>query len=283
MRVIFRIATCTALLLISPTTFDAFGQELSWKDVLGVRLESVPDLPPGSVGHARQQTWFMTVATKPDFGRPPRRSTPSLKLEWAVARPRPGTWASLDPQQVDRLLPNLEQFAVETSFIETIDEELLSAAPPSTIVVSQASGAVDRGVPSKPVSLPVTLNYRALAERISSYNLSVAGIEDRLNSQEDWDLRSLETIVQQIDEVYRSRELWAMYWHVLGPTQQRQMGSVSRITSILEMVQQRIFETRVAVDIDPDRVSHLSARRIRARLAELDKKVDIWIQRQPKP
>ena len=253
---------------------------VSRDEVAGVRLEAMPEIPARQ-SHMKSKQSDRTdpfaespAFSRPDFGPLPKIAWMRLSAtqpkqhrpSWNVTPTIGNHVAGLQPARND-----IENDA-NPSFS-------YSAAPPvglATLIVQAVRSHQETA--SKTVSIKsATVNHQLLAQRIKAHNLSARAIEDRLNGQDDWDLTGIESIVSQIDSVIRGQEMWLMYWKILPLRQQRRLGSVVSLSSSLEKLRQRIFEARVATDVDVSLISHLSKKQVIARLESLNEQVEKWM------
>lgn len=273
-----------------------------WVSMRNVRLEAMPDIPKRT-RYAKPKLELTPTFSRPDFGD--FVPVPVQRLEVRLQRPRTyrsGIDSAVAARDWHRGVLDSSGIAFANSSRQTASE---SASPPSRtpvpavgLIVSDNSSSATppafeppsaiatanvptANVPtnSKPVALqPSGLNFRALRERIEAHNFSVAAIEERLRTQDDWDLLSIESMVSQIAEVQDGRALWELYWNILEPGKRRRIGLPLSLDNALDSLRQRIFETRVVADVDYQSVSHLEETKTQDRLRELDQRVAKWLE-----
>lgn len=221
------------------------------------------------------RTPFIIPMSSPELGRrpelPPLRAS-FLQLPSRELPPRPERDFYL------ALFPNEWEGAFAESTPIPPEPQPVGRKPVGPMLVSVfASGN------SKSVSLEhktAKPNVSELADRIAAYNLSVAAIEDQLNERETWDLDDLEAMATQIQQVKGSKKVWSLYLEILSERQQRRLGNIAALHSSFDLLRQRIFEVRVAMDINPHSITTLPADEAAARLALIEANIADWSQQE---
>ena len=293
----FIIIVTTALVVfcwgVTAGQSTAPGSDVSWHEVKDIRVESMPVIPDrvsskrgGNKRGDAKTTKFKKnkrFAVSPKTSRPDFGPLPPLRWKARTLRPvapaRPQTRRDLPKRTLDaRGLVDAE--LPHTS--ETMDmlKSLRSFDPAAAVEIAvRVRVAKSRTVPTKSKSVsirPAEVNYDRLRQKITEHNLSVGAVEDQLNSRDQWDLESLESIVSQIKSIQRRQKTWQLYWRIVDAQRKRELRNVASLEASFEKLQQRIFETTVAVDVDIRSVSDRSYGETKARLAELDELVNRW-------
>lgn len=112
-------------------------------------------------------------------------------------------------------------------------------------------------------------NLRVLAERITLHNLSIAALEERLQETDFWTLKDLKQAVEEVEALYRSQQVWSLYYGLLRPTERRHVGIPRRFSKSTELMLQRIFETNVALQVQPLAVAAVTPELAAKELNEL--------------
>ena len=232
-----------------------------------VRLQAMPDVDANFSHSAYQRTPNLS---KPDFGDVPsvawlRPSTTRIASRPSYSHSDQIEWQSISATSLES---SYSPFAEHTVWLAD------RPAPPAKAIVQ-----ADHRFSSHQVTIERTsVNLGLLRKRITNHNLTLDTVADQLQQQEHWQLAQIESVVAQLQLLIEDQQLWLMYWNLLSPERRRIAGAVSPTKPVLELLRQRIFETRVSADIDVQAVSALNLTDTKLRLTSLNQKVTAWIK-----
>lgn len=232
-----------------------------------VVLEAMPEIPSRLAPRHRSQRYrtpFVIPISSADWGT--IQGPPARRVKLPLVRTTPATSSEPDPLN---LLPSFPH-PVETQDVYAwMSTRGLSAAR-----VLSLSWATPTS-PAKSISVSaVGPNLTGLAERVALHNLGVSAIEDQLRARDTWKLSDLESLLAQLRSQHESRRLWMLYWQLLDTKQQWRVGSPVAYTKCIDLLRQRLFETRVAMDINPFSVTTAGKRQATQRLEEISRQLD---------
>ncbi len=278
----FAAVVVIALPLFGSLNVIADEPAISWEDVRGIRLEEFPEVPGANgreTGPDLHRFSISPTASLPDFGAMPELPTLAPIVLQPIQR--------VPVESIVRRSIDVPSFASQSDqqpftsrVAKVVSPNGFQRSPAAVLqIVEIVARKENPPATSKPVVLEekVALDHARLARRIEAYNYSVAGIENQLNSREQWSLEALESVVSQMEDVQDDRDLWSLYWNVLDRRRQRRLGEIRGIESAVEKLSQRIFETRVALDVDPQSVSRQRPSQAEKRLRELESQANRWL------
>ena len=288
MSCLIRNIVCTVLLL-GPSV--SVAQDVSWDEVYGVRLEALPEIS-GKPLPAKQteQLGIVPKRTQPDFGPMPElpgySSANSMIAErnWDVPTGSPEYRKS-----VPGVIVNSSGRITNASSIAGVRFAPTGRAAPATglaVKLVKSTPVIESVVKtgkttssSKPVSLrpKVRLDAKLLAKKIGDFNLAVAGIDNHLVAQDEWDLVALESAFSRLRTLKRDREVWALNRNAVPQSRRRWIAEPVSLNSSLTHFQQRVFETRIAAETDSATISLLQLTELQQRLADMRSTTADWL------
>jgi hypothetical protein len=113
---------------------------------------------------------------------------------------------------------------------------------PATFAPSPSSAtSVTEKIPVSPVDLAV------LTSRIRSFNLTLSEIEGELSQPGPWRVEQLALLIDQVECLFGRRQLSQLYYDALTPQQQLLVEGFTPADPALALLDQRLFEVRVAL------------------------------------
>jgi hypothetical protein len=220
-------------------------------DVTGVVMEAPPELP------AR------------------RAITPTHNAQTPAARvfERAGTAAA---PVIKQTTPAVSVERAELPTAEGLLESISAAVDVPAAATSNSVATV--ADVHEPVSVlpPVQINLQLLSQRIAAHNLSIRAIEEQLLASDSWSLDGLELVRAQLGELMQRREVWQLYWEILDSGQRLTLNEPVSLDQLLELFQQRLFETQVSYEYDPRTTAQRGSANALARLRDIAEEVDRW-------
>lgn len=234
--------------------------DVRWTDVKDVTLEELPAIP--SRKNRRLRAW-------PKWAEPRFGWVQSPEYEKSLRFP----FTYLPSARVSRNWGS-EQLNLGTSdgsedFVE--HDPLVVAAPPARLSLLASS---DRN------RSEAKIDVELLSQRIEAHNLSVAAVETLLQ-RHDWNLRQIESVASRIELLANDHEQWELYREALQQPQRDRVGLMASLLPSLEKLRQRVFESRVAIDVDPTSFSSLPKKTAERRLTQIDARVQSLLQTRP--
>lgn len=213
------------------------------------QLEEAATVALGNQTAARgkYRTPFIIPISNPYFGNPPGpvpKSTNSLDALTSLP---------LEHEDVS-LAPLPGNYVTGTSRVnlrDTVPSEQLHATyrPIKAARLTTAFERADHRPKSKVVSV-VRPNFEVIRERVALHNLTVAAIRDQLANQEEWSISDLDSLSTQLGSIRQAAQLRDLYVALLTDRQKQRIVTELGLSQCLEKLKQRLFETRVALEVN---------------------------------
>ena len=277
------------LTVIAPT--PSSGQDVSVEEIRDVQLEAWPVIPGSSTQDETVPAHFeIETDVQPDFGPLPqltpvrtsrrigtRREHQEVVTQiyrQTIGNSRHRSSSNRRPEQPDSWQRSLAQFARARTAAPATALNVTFDAPATQIAEKDSSSGSSKTVSIQP---KVRLDVRLLAEKIEAFNQSLAGIENLLRAREEWDLAALESTFTQLGSLKRDREVWSLNRNAVPQSRRRWVAEPRSLDASLALFRQRVFETRVAADIDSAPISLLQITELKQRLAAMRSSVVEWM------
>ena len=271
---VLRLIIITALFVYGWAVAAGSPPDHEYPLIENVVLEAMPDIPMRQprASKRKHRSPFIVPISPPNFGH-----TDEL-MEKSAAH----------PDLVRSSWPSPTQFSIPSFTVgddlPAFDDSLfpsMKAARPVRLWASEIRPSATQlvnssDVPSLATSKPVSVvgpNLKSLSERITLHNLGVAAIEDQLRARDSWKLKDLESVLAELQSLDESKQLWMMYWRLLDAKQRWHIGTPVTFSNCIDLLQQRVFETRVAISVNRFAVTSLSDVEATARLKRIERQL----------
>ena len=219
-----------------------------------IRLDAFPQIPR----HSAHQMSFehSRHPLPPDLGPIPVAATKSARTGGFIPRPR---W-----QGVAHGLSRSSKSIASLGTYQNVRVAAIHRAAPAIPVTSASK---DRPWDEK--KQPVQVNVELLRQRVDSHNLSVAAIEDQLDTLPARNLDKLESVFTQVEELLDRRKTWLIYLRAVSEEQRKRIGTVASTDQLLAELEDKVFHAQLTA------ISTVSAEDA-ARIRSMSKRVTAW-------